>query len=403
MPDHGAPERAPKERLSRSALEHYQRGNRFFDMKAWDQALDEWRRSTALWGLAKRTTRVMVRPFVQLRAVLLLLLTVLLVYNVVFTLFPRNPFDLVMLSGGPNDSRSWWERWLDTGRPQSDDGGRMDLREWWQHMKERWGGEGDQMAGQGHRPGLDQRWEELLRRYGRWGPMSGGEVNYYVIAGYGLSRMGEYDAAVSAFQKGLAKATQPAQLAELYQGLANTHYYQGYKLQPDGLATYNLALVKKATEAYERSTQYETRPLSFGNLGWMYFLLGQYKRAERYSHRALNLDPTLDYVRLNLGLIYLFEHRLDDSFDTYVQVMRRNPPEETYMGGINDLREVLRDHPAQYPFANLMLGMLALKSGAYTQAQQALNRFTTAPNVPESWRGLGIRLLRTMDIREVER
>lgn len=396
-------ERASSERLRRSALEHYRQGNRWFDLKAWDRALEEWRRSTALWNLARRTGRTVARPFVHLRAVVLFLLTVLLVYNAIYTLFPRNPFELMLLSGGPADGRSWWERWLDTGRPRGAEGERMELREWWDLLRQHWSGEGGPLARRGGRPGLDERWEELLRRYGRWGPAAAGDLNYHVIAGYGLSRMGEYEAAVAAFEKGLEKAQAPAQLAELYQGLANTHYYQGYKLQPDGLATYDLALVRKATQAYERSTQYETRPLSFGNLGWMYFLLGDYKRAESYSRRALNLDPTLDYVRLNLGLIYLFQNRLQESFNAYRDVIRRNPPAETYLGGINDLREVLRDRPGQFPFADLALGMLALKSGAYGQAQEALSRFTTAPNVPERWRGLGVRLLQTMDISELER
>jgi tetratricopeptide (TPR) repeat protein len=161
--------------------------------------------------------------------------------------------------------------------------------------------------------------------------------------------------------------------------------------------------VRKATEAYERSVHYESRPLSYGNLGWMYFLLADYKRAETNSRRALRMDPSLEYVRLNLGLIYLFEDRVQDAFATYREVLRHDPPQETYLGGINDLREVVRDHPGRYPFAHLMLGMLALKSGDYTQAQAALSRFTAAPKVPEYWRGLAGRLLRTMDIGEAER
>jgi tetratricopeptide (TPR) repeat protein len=343
--------------------------------------------------------------------VVLLLLTVLLVYNVLFTLFPRNPFEMLLMQAGPpgaggrEEERGWWERWLDTGRPSGGGGGeRIGLREWWNGLRQAWGeGSAGRKDGTRGRPGLDERWEELLRRYGRFGPLDPSEVDYAVIAGYGLSRLGEYDQAVAAFETGLAKARRPDQLSELYQGLANTHYYRGYRLQPDGLATYDLALVKKATQAYERSTEYESRPLSFGNLGWMYFLLGDYKRAEMYSRRALGMDQTLEYVRLNLGLIYLMEERVPDSFRIYLQVIQRDPPEETYLGGINDLREVLRDHGSQYPFANLMLGLLALKSGRYTQAQGALSRFTATPGIPERWRDLGGRLLRTMNISEAER
>src|SRR5262249_11065718 len=105
----------------------------------------------------------------------LLLLTVLLVYNAIYTLFPRNPFDVIMMTGGsPSgrpqlDQRSWWERFLDTGRPgsgQGEGGDRISLREWWQSLGERWKqsgegqGRGNGVAG---RPRLEQRWEELLR------------------------------------------------------------------------------------------------------------------------------------------------------------------------------------------------------------------------------------------------
>jgi cytochrome c-type biogenesis protein CcmH/NrfG len=102
-------------------------------------------------------------------------------------------------------------------------------------------------------------------------------------------------------------------------------------------------------------------------------------------------------------LIYLFQNRIYDSFDAYRAVLRRNPPDETYLGGINDLREVLRDHPGKHPFAYLMLGMLALKSGEYTMAQDALSRFTASGNIGDHWRGMAQRMLRTMDIGEAER
>ncbi|NIP74384.1 MAG: hypothetical protein GWO16_15880, partial [Gammaproteobacteria bacterium] len=122
----------------------------------------------------------------------------------------------------------------------------------------------------------DERWEQLLRRYGRWGPYFNFELDYNVVSGYGLSRMDDYAEAVRVFEAGIAKARRPEQLADLYQGLANAHYYQGYRLQPNGLADYDLYFVRKSTEAYEASVRYQPRPISYGNLGWMYFLLGDY-------------------------------------------------------------------------------------------------------------------------------
>jgi tetratricopeptide (TPR) repeat protein len=395
-----------RERLRQSARQHYLRGNRFFDLHRWDLALAEWRRSTTLWRMAGLARRAMAAPFVQIRAVLLLLLTVLLAYNLIFTLFPRDPFDALALAGATSreDHRNWWERWLDTGRPQTGQGRRVDLREWWWRFRLSLRERGTDTARRGGaRPSLDDRWEEMLRRYGRWGVPTASGADSFIIAGYGLSRVGEYEASVAAFEKGLARARDDLQLADLYQGLANAHYYQGYRLQPDGLARYDLALVKKAADAYERSLRHQERPLSYGNLGWMYFLLADYRRAEVYSKRALLLDESLEYVRLNLALVLLMQDRIGESFETYRQVVRRDPPPEVYLGGLNDLREVIRDHGGRVPYAQLMRGLLAAKSGDHTQARVALTRLLASPGVAETWRAVARRILETMDPAKLER
>jgi hypothetical protein len=74
-----------------------------------------------------------------------------------------------------------------------------------------------------------------------------------------------------------------------------------------------------------------------------------------------------------------------------------------YLGGINDLREVLRDHPGRYPFAYLMVGLLALQQGEYVQARDALHRFQASPYVGSRWRSMASRLLEEMDTRELTR
>lgn len=397
-------EQAVRRELGRSALHHYQRGNRYYDSRAWDQALDEWRQAARLWGVARAAGRLVRRRLLHLRAAFALLLTVLLVYVGIFTLFPRDPFEMFMLSGaGGMDDRSWWERFLDTGRPQAGRGHKMGVREWWQRFRERMeGGEDGQVASRrGGRQGIDQRWEELLRRYGRWGPFFNSELDYNVISGYGLSRMGDYDRAVEVFREGIGQAYRPEKLADLYQGLANAHYYQGYRLQPNGLATYDLYFVRKSTEAYEESVHYQSRPVSHGNLGWMYFLLGDYERSIRHSKHALEMDASLEYVRLNLGLTYLMQDRVYDAFQVYRTVIEHDPPDDVYLGGITDLREVIRDNPGEVPFAHLMVGILALKQGDYGLAQDSLSRFNASPFVGQSWRELARRLLRDMNPSQV--
>lgn len=394
---------APSEQRDLAAQQHYRRGNRLFERQAWDAALAEWRLAGRLWQHTAQAGRAVSRRFVQMRAVLGLLLTVLLVYNAVFTFFPRDSFELLMLAGGRQDNRSWWERFLDTGRPGGESGHKVGVREWWMELRRRLLGE----DGQGHDrrpaglPGINERWAELLRRYGRWGPFFNSELDYHVVSGYGLSRMGDYTHAVQVFEEGIAQAKRPERLADLYQGLANAHYYEGYRLQEDGLARYDLAQVRKAIDAYEASVAEQPRPVSYGNLGWMYFLLGDYDRAEQYSRRALGMDEGLYYVRLNLGLTYLMQHRVYEAFDTYEEVVRRDPPKEVYLGGINDLREIVRDHPSDYGFAHLMIGMLALARNDYTLAREHLTRFVGLPYVGASWRSLGRELLDEMDVREV--
>lgn len=399
-----APGREAQDR-SHEAQAHYRRGNRFFDAQAWDSALEEWRLAAALWRGAQSTGRRVVRRLLNLRAALALLATVALVYMAVFTLFPRDPFEMFMLGGGGGlDQRSWWERFLDSGRPRSGDGHKMGIREWWNRFTrdQRNGGQ----RGTAHRwgrPGIEERWEQLLRRYGRWGPFFNSELSYDVIAGYGLTRMGDYARAVEVFERAIRRAERPEKLADLYQGLANAHYYSGYHLHPNGLATYDLTAVRKATEAYENSVRNQARPVSYGNLGWMYFLLGQYDKAETYSRRALDIDGNLEYVRLNLGLTLLMEGRVYDSFRTYREVIRREPGDDVYLGGINDLREVIRDHPTGTPFAHLMVGMLALKRLDYELAREHLSRFAASPTIGRSWRDLARGLLKEMRIAEMHR
>ena len=404
-PSRGSPIALTGEQESRAAQAHYRRGNRFFEMNAWARALAEWRRASQLWRSDVEPARPAGRRFVQLRAVVALLLTVLLVYNLIFVLFPRVPFDREILLAGQADSRSWWERWLDTGRPQAGDTHKLTVREWWNRLQRRLrrGGEEKIAERRWVRPAVSERWADLLRRYGRWGLLDTWELDYAVVAGSGLSQLGDYQGAVEVLENGVRHASRPRNLADLYQGLANSHYYQGYHLQPNGLATYDLQQVRKAVEAYENSLTNQPRALSFGNLGWMKFLLGEYDEAERLSLRALDLNRGLHYVRLNLGLIYLMQERNWESFEAYRTVIRQNPQPDVYMGGINDLKEILRDRPGRLPFAYLVLGVLSIKHAEYGEAEEALSRFLAAPGQPQHWKSLARELLRGMTTANLER
>ncbi len=375
--------------LREQARLHYQRGNRFFDLRLLELALVEWRQAEWIWRVAGAARRRPRQRLLDLRAVILLLLTVLLIFNLVYGLFPRTAADLAVSpeEEAGEEGLSWWERWLETGHPAAPGAPSVTLREWWQRMQHRWRTGTDEPPPElAARPDLDERWGDLVQRFRRIPPAE--PLDFHIIAGFGFIRGGDYGNAVRAFETGLQNAKLPRHRADLYQGLANAYYYEGYHPGPDGLARYDLERVRKAAEAYERSTQAEARALSVGNLGWMYFLLGDYEGAERNSLRALAMQKNLHYVRLNLALTYLVQNRIDDAYTDYRAVIRSQPEEDVLAGGINDLREVMRDHPGRYPYADLMAGLLARAKGDLPRAEASLRRFLAAPGTAPRWRRL---------------
>ena len=375
--------------VSTPAREHYRRGNRLYRERAWELALLEWRQALRLWRPAAGARRSAAFSLAGLRAVLALLATVLALYWVLFTFFPRDPAELFPISAGFGEPRGWWERFLDTGRPGSGgDSHKLGVREWWQRFRDRVGwGETDALGrDSGFRPNIDQRWAELLRRYGRWGPLVPTDVNLNIVSGYGLTVLGDYEQAVKLLKKAVAQTEDRDELGEIYQTLASAYYFQGYILQKDQLASYDLNLVRLSAEAYEQAVRYRPQVVAYGNLGWAYFLLGDYKLAEQYSLRALRFDESLAYVRLNLGLIYLVRGEARKAFNAYRDVVIRLPEDEVYLGGITDLKEVLRDHPGRHPFAHLMVGYLSLHRGDLPEARRHFQAYLARPGGDPDWR-----------------
>lgn len=384
--------------LREQARKHYQLGNRFFDFRAMERALDEWRKADWLWRMAEAIRPPRFGRLTDLRAVILLLLTVLLAFNLIYGLFPRDPADLAISSEDETagERTTWWERWLDTGHPQGGGAPTVTLRDWWLRLEHRWRtGSEEPEPDVSVRPDLDERWPDLVARYRRPGATE--PLDYHLVAGYGFLRSGDFKRAAQAFASGLPGAKRPKQRADLYQGLANAHYYGGYRTDAEGLAVYDLAQVRQAAQAYEGSVQAEPRALSFGNLGWMYFLLGQYDRAEAVSRRALRMDSTLHYVRLNLGLTLLVRGQQDDAYEAYRTVILAQPGTDALDGGSDDLRWLMRDHPGRYPFGDLMLGLLARANGDRVLAQQVLRRYLGERQSDGRWQRLAEQALNHLD------
>ncbi len=57
-------------------------------------------------------------------------------------------------------------------------------------------------------------------------------------------------------------------------------------------------------------------------------------------------------------------------------------------GGVNDLREMLRDHGQRWPFANIPLAMLSAQAGNVQLAQQALRKAEHSAGLEIKWRRL---------------
>ena len=78
-------------------------------------------------------------------------------------------------------------------------------------------------------------------------------------------------------------------------------------------------------------------------------MLAKYEKAIEFGEQALQLAPSLNYVRMNLGITYLRLGELQDSLDSYASILDYRPDRTEYEGGIRDLQELLREFPGQYP------------------------------------------------------
>ncbi len=321
-------------------------------------------------------------------------------YLILFAAFPRqdDPF-LMMLGGGPpGQERSAWDQFWDSGRPSHDMGRYLGTRDLWpslrQSLEELLGQEDGQQQGGNVAQQLLERWLRQSRDLPAGVPLR--EVDYYALAGRGLSTARQFDEAIATFQEGLMHAENARQLGNLHQEIGTSYYYQGYHLQPDGLADYDLQLVRKSAEAYEEASAYSSSPYLFGNLGWSYYLLGEYQKSIENSKRALAIDPSLNYVRMNLGITYLRMHDYEATYQAYEGILRFNPDGLEYEGGIRDLKELEREFPGRYPFLEFVLGFIYLKQERYALAREHLQAFTNQSFPERYWQDYARHLMATM-------
>lgn len=118
--------------------------------------------------------------------------------------------------------------------------------------------------------------------------------------------------------------------------LAIRHFERAVQIKPDySLAKNNLGSAyltleewNKAIPVLEEVTKdmlYATPHFPLANLGWAYYNLGNYAKAEEYFERALELVPTFIVAQVNLGRTYLATGRVREALTMFEEAAQSDP------------------------------------------------------------------------------
>ncbi len=385
---------------------YYRLGNLFYEAQAPERAQQLWEKSVTF---SYRVPQSSVQPLLaSLRRLIwntigLSILAILSMYLLILLLFPRqmNMWDMFMMAMNAPGSQTeeqepltLWDQFWNNTRPSTERSQYLTQEQTWDFLKqqlERVFSDDKPVVGS-----AEEQWIDWLYRMRYEQSYRSGPLDYHLLVGRGLFNMRNFDEAIAMLEQGIEKADNPIIKGTLYQELATTYYYQGYRLQPDGLAKYDLELVRKSVEAYEQAGRYLEDSYLYGNLGWGYYLLEDYPRAIHYGEKALMLNSQLNYVQMNLGITYLRMNNYDKSFAAYREVVDRSPDFLEYEGGLRDLQELIRDLPGEYPFAHFIFGYIYHQQGNYRKAQEAFQEFLRYPFPDHSWKSAARQILSNM-------
>ena len=392
-------ESAPSEIL---AERFYRLGNRFYSADQKLAAELAWQKSAILADYSGKVAKLL-DPFSQnlrkfhWQTIGAIVIVIVCLYVFVFTLFQREP-ESFQFSTFQSSSveHSFWDEWWDTGRPVT------------RSMRRRFNADGlwpmlqrtlKNLLSEQNK-GLSDDVREKLKR---WLELSQSPhfgdtpTDYYALTGRGLFEAREFEEALSTLNNGLHYAESPEQMEQLYQDLGTVYYFKGYKLQPNGLARYDLNDVRDSVKSYEMALSFGEDPYLYGNLGWGYYLLGDYSSSIESSLHALALKPELNYVRMNLGIAYLTKGDYELAFSSYASLQQHSPELDEYEGGIRDLLELQQEFPGLYPFINFVMGQLYWQQGRHKEAKVAWQKFLNQ-NFPEPlWHDSALLLLKKME------
>ena len=155
--------------------------------------------------------------------------------------------------------------------------------------------------------------------------------------------------------------------------------------------------VRNSIESYERALRYGEDPYLYGNLGWGYYLLGDYVLSVENSLKALTMNPKLNYARMNLGIAYIKKGDYKSAYDAYESLLKYTPEYDEYEGGMRDLMELQHEFPGVYPFSNFVLALLYKHQGRNMEANVLLKKFLRQNFPVAYWKQKANSLLREME------
>lgn len=137
--------------------------------------------------------------------------------------------------------------------------------------------------------------------------------------------------------------------------LAIQHYQRAIQLKPDySLAKNNLGVVylvqkkwAKAIPVLEEVTKdmlYATPHFPLANLGWAYYNLGNYAKAEEYFDKALEIVPTFIVAQLNLGKTYLATGRVNEALKLFEGAAKLDPKNPAVLLELGKTYRLLGDY-----------------------------------------------------------
>ena len=146
--------------------------------------------------------------------------------------------------------------------------------------------------------------------------------------------------------------------------LAEKHFKKALAIKPDYAAAKNnlgtVYLAKqdwhaafKTFKSLEGNLLYATPHYPLSNLGWAYYNLGDYRTAEMYYQRALDLEPNFPIALRGLGRTYIAMVKIPEA--------------------VSVLEKAVREAPV-WPELYLDMGKAYQMAGEYTKALLAYNK-----------------------------